>query len=160
MGTLQLKIWVLVVVMVAGIGCSKLTPIPTQLPHVTISGGTTTGLLTLRRVELQFMNGRSQITVPRDSSLAARAIVQFNGNGLFRALWIVDGRVVGTVSMLVTFGDTLTIDTAPGTILPAFEPGLHEVTLRIEQPVSTLTVPAITYMVTVDKDSGGGSGTQ
>ena len=163
MRTTHWVLWIVVMtVVVAGAvaGCSSLTPVPPQPAPVHISGGTTTGPLKIRRVELQFSNGRAQITVPGNSKLTARALIQFNGNGLFRATWLVDDIIVGIVSTTVTYGDTLTIDTAPEVVLPTLEPGLHRLMLRVEEPASALTMPAINYMVTVSGNSDGGTGKQ
>ena len=138
-------------------GCANLRPIKAHSAYIHLSGGMTTGPLALRRIELQFSNQRGEITIPQHSQLTGQAIIQFNGNGLFRAYWVVDGRVIEPVSLMVTFGDTLTIDTAPATVLPTLEPGQHELTLRIEQPIPPFTVPVIRYWVTTSKDEDHGA---
>jgi hypothetical protein len=154
------QVWIAVLMLslfLAVSSCARLRPVDAPPPYIHLSGGVTTGPLVLRRIELQFPNQRGEITVPLHSQLTARAIVQFNGNGLFRADWVVDGRVIETISLMVTYGDTLTIDTAPTTVLPTLEPGPHELTLRIEQPAPSLTVPLIRYWVSTDEDEDLGS---
>ncbi|MBI1820996.1 MAG: hypothetical protein HYR79_04730 [Nitrospirae bacterium] len=151
----QWAVWILILGVVGGTGCSPLAPIPVQSETVHFSGGSTTGPLTIRRVELRFSNGQAETIVPRNGKLSTQAIIQFNGNGLFRASWLVDDRVVEAVSTTVTFGNTLTVDMAPPTRLPTFEPGQHRLTLRIEQPVSSLTIPTLIFMVTADENSEG-----
>jgi hypothetical protein len=136
-------------------GCSSLTPVPAEPETIHFSGGGTTGPLAIRRVELQFSDGRAGMTVPRNSKLAARAIVQVKGNGLFKGSWVVDDQVVEIISTMVTFGDTLTIDMAPSTLLPTFDPGQHRLTLKVDQPVSSLAMPTIVYGVTVNENSEG-----
>lgn len=144
--------------LLGGSGCDRLRPIDAPPSYMHLSGGMTTGPLALRRIELQFPNQRGEITVPLHSRLAARATIQFDGNGLFRAAWVVDGRVIETVSLTVTFGDTLTMDTAPSTVLPTLEPGPHDLTLRIEQPLPSFTVPVIRYwVITNSEDENLGS---
>ncbi|MBI5441231.1 MAG: hypothetical protein HY900_08480 [Deltaproteobacteria bacterium] len=131
--------------------CGELRPVVPPPSQPRLSGGTTTGPVSIRRVELSFADGRPLANVPRNSRVGARAVVQFNGTGPFRASWLVDGRPVELVSTMVSFGDTLTFDTAPATVLPTFEPGAHEVSLRVEQPATTLPSPQIRYFVTVDE---------
>jgi len=154
------QVWIAVLVLLllhAISGCANLRPVDAPPPYIHLSGGMTTGPLALRRIELQFPNQRGEITVALHSHLTARASVQFNGNGLFRADWVVDGRVVEAISFMVTFGDTLTIDTAPTTVLPTLEPGPHELTLRIEQPIPSFSVPVIRYWVMTSEDEDLGS---
>jgi hypothetical protein len=136
-----------------GAGCGQLTPVPVPMDSAQVSGGATTGPLVVRRVELQFTDGRPRATVPQGETVTARARIRFDGTGLLRATWLVDGRALQTVSMPVSYGDSLTLDSSPGILLPTFEPGPHEVVLRIDQPAGALTVPAIVYTVT-----GGGTG--
>jgi hypothetical protein len=112
------------------------------------SGGKTTGPLNITRVELNFQNDRGEITVPLKSRISAYAVIRFDGNGLFRASWEADGRVLEEVAIHVVFGKTLTLTTRPATILPTFEPGPHYVALRIKEPVPGFDIPVIRYFVT------------
>lgn len=121
---------------------------PMQHYKITGSGGATTGPLRINRVELNFQNDRGEITVPMNSKLRAYAVIRFDGNGLFRASWVVDGRAIEEVSIVITYGNTLTLWTAPGTVLPTFEPGPHTLTLQIKQPRPVFRVPVIRYFVT------------
>jgi hypothetical protein len=151
MRKMKWTIWILIIA-AAGWGCSSLTPYPAEPETIHFSGGGTTGPLAIRRIELQFSNGRAEMTVPRNGRLAARAIVQVKGNGFFKGAWVVDDQVVEIISTMVTFGDTLTIDMAPSTILPTFDPGRHRLTLKIDQPLfSGLTIPNLFYTVTVNE---------
>ncbi len=126
-------------------------PAPPAAPVFRLSGGATTGPLAVRRVEIVFPNGRGEIMVPRSAALRAEAVIRFNGNGPFRAVWVVDGRPVEIVAQMIAFGDTLTLGTSPATVLPTFEPGPHTVTLRIEQPAPPFPVPVVSYIVTGDE---------
>jgi hypothetical protein len=133
------------------LGCNDMTKqsqtAPAQPPYYRLSGGTTTGPLQVKRVELLFPNNRGDITVPINSKLSVKAIVQFNGNGLFRATWEVDGRVLENVAINVSYGDTLELVAKKTTVLPTFEPGPHRVTLKIEQPKTSFVVPTVNYFV-------------
>ncbi len=119
---------------------------------VTGSGGRTTGPLELTRIEMNFSNGRGDITVPMNSSLGAYAVIRSNGNGLFRAAWEVDGRPLEELAFNMSFGSTLTVRTGQGTILPTFEPGPHRLSLKVREPVPAFSVPVIEYFVTGEEE--------
>lgn len=129
----------------AGISCAG-TPLQPQQSWQ-LSGGTTTGPLQISRAELLFQNERGQIDVASGSKLTARAVINFNGNGLFQGQWLVDGIPVELVSVPVTFGNRLSLRTAPTTVLPTFELGSHTVTLTVQSPATSMTLPSITYHV-------------
>ncbi len=116
--------------------------------QITGSGGATTGPLKIKRIEIGFQNQRGEITVPMNSKLKAYAVIKFDGNGLFRATWMVDGRVLEEIAITVSYGDTLTIWTSSSTIIPTFEPGPHTLTLKIKEPKPSFKVPVIRYFVT------------
>ena len=148
----KLPLFLGVILVLTGVtGCvTARDTVPPTLYH--LSGSTTTGPLQVRRVEITFPNERGEITVQRNyKDLKAKAIIRFNGNGPFRAAWVVDERTVEFVTVMVTFGDTLTIETAPATVLPTFEPGIHSVTLNIMDPLPPFNVPVVNYVVTVDE---------
>ena len=127
-------------------------------PLFHLSGGSTTGPLQIRRMELVFSNNRGEMTVQRNErGLSARAIIQFSGNGPFEGMWEVDGRNVELVNLEVTFGNTLNLEMSPATVLPTFEPGLHQVTIKIQRPVPAFPIPTISYMVTANDAPAEGS---
>ena len=134
-------------------GIDKRGDSPPSQPLYTImgSGGKTTGPLRLTRIELNFQNDRGEITVPINGKVLPYAIIRFDGNGLFRATWIVDDRPLEEVSINITFGNTIILRTSPGTVFPTFEPGQHTLTLRITQPVPPFDVPVIRYFVTGER---------
>lgn len=139
----------LVAVAILGVGCVAPGPgAPGSQPPYRLSGGFTAGPLAVRRVELTFGSGRPEATVRREERVGARAVIRFAGSGPFDAAWVVDGRPVETVALMITFGDTLTLETAAP--LPTFEPGPHAVTLRIHAPAGAPPAPSITYLVTAD----------
>jgi len=135
-----------------GAGCAGFSVPPAgsgaSAPAYTLSGGTTTGPLEVARVALTFSNGRGDITVPAHTKLGATAVIRFNGNGLFRAMWQVDGRDLEVVNVTVTYGDTLRLPMRGRAALPTFDPGPHRVTLNVLSPQNTLAIPEISYFVT------------
>jgi len=114
------------------------------------------GILTIRRVEITFPNGRGEITVPLGAPLAARALVDCVGNGPLLGRWVVDGRALQEVNQTVTFGASLALETAAIPGLPTFEPGLHEVTLQLTTPAVAFALPVARYVV--ESAAGPGRG--
>ena len=106
----------------------------------------------LRRIELVFQNGRTDIVVPRGfPNLRVYATLNFSGTGSLRATWKVDGRPIGLIAEPVVFGQTLMFANGPNVILPTTDPGQHTVTLEIENPKSAFQLPRITYFVTAEE---------
>ncbi len=115
----------------------------------------TQGPLSIRRIELRFADGRGYITIPQKTrGLRAYADLTFNGSGLLKAAWEVDGRVIGLVREYLTFGGQTTLASPEHPELPTFEPGLHRVTLRIDPSIPAPPPPTIFYMVTVGEFPG------
>lgn len=131
---------------------TNVEPLAQSWPQISVtgSGGATMGPLRIERVELNFFNDRGQATVARGSVLHAYAVIRFDGNGLFRARWEVDKRILEEVVTNVTHGDTLTVRMQRGISLPTFEPGPHRVRLNIEEPTPDFELPVIQYFVTAD----------
>ncbi|MBI5069188.1 MAG: hypothetical protein HZB56_13210 [Deltaproteobacteria bacterium] len=118
------------------------------------------GVLTIRRIEIAFPNGRGEITVPLGATLAARAVVDCVGNGPLLGRWVVDGRPIQEVNQTVTFGASLALETAAVPGLPTFEPGLHEVTLQLTTPAVGFAIPVARYVVESASGPGRGAITQ
>ncbi len=107
---------------------------------------------TVTHVELLFQNGRPDITVPKNfPALRVYARATFQGSGLFDALWVVDGRIIGVVTESVMFGETLLFATPRQPAVPTYEPGIHRVTIQVRTPQVAGRIPAITYFVTADE---------
>ncbi len=104
--------------------------------------------LSVTRIELRFANGRPDITVPKNSpppQVYARVDVQ--GSGVFDALWMVDGRILGHVAQAVA-GGSLVLVSPRQPALPTYEPGPHTVTLQIRSPQGVAHAPQVRYYVT------------
>jgi len=138
---------------VACLGCETVgAGAPPEPAPYRISGRPTVGPLVLRRIELSFPDGRGETTVQRNAStLGAQAFIAFLGSGPLQATWVVDGRPLEPVSVMLSSGDTLTLRTTSSVALPTFEPGAHTVTLEIHQPQAALRAPIVRYTVTVDE---------
>jgi len=108
----------------------------------------TGGPLTISRVELVFDNNRGDITVPLNGMVKAKALINYTGNGVLNALWIVDGRVIQQVNKSLTYGSSIVIETNDVPPLPVFEPGSHTLMLQITNPPESFSIPAIEYYVT------------
>jgi len=112
-----------------------------------ISGRATAGPLKIQRIELSFANGFGSTTVSQNDVVTAQAQIRFSGNGVFKAQWLVDGRIIENVYLLLSSGSLLSLPMADSSRLPTFEPGLHEVKLLILQPQTSLKMPIIKYFV-------------
>jgi len=108
---------------------------------------TPTGMLSLERIDLAFDNGLARTSITVNGKLKARASIRYAGNGALVGRWLVDGRPLQTFNLTLTFGNSITIETADLPPLPAIEPGEHEVTLQFSTPAVTFTVPVIRYTV-------------
>ena len=107
----------------------------------------------LRRIELVFHHGKPDITVPlRYPDLRVYATLQFVGSGLLQARWKVDGRIIGSVTESILFGETLIFASprTPTSALPTIEPGIHRATLEVTQPPPAFKLPELTYFVTAE----------
>ena len=106
--------------------------------------------LSISAVELLFENNKkAYIVVPLKSRfLMARARIKYEGTGILQGFWTVDGAPYISFSKALTFGQSveLTLDR-----IPALEPGLHVVSLRITNPRPVegmdLQMPQIYYFV-------------
>ncbi|MDW7759088.1 MAG: PKD domain-containing protein [Acidobacteriota bacterium] len=105
-------------------------------------------------ISLRFSDGKPYKVVPKnDLGLQAFAEIKYEGTGILIAQWLINGAPFRAVSQALSFAESITIDSGPIPGLPAFLPGLHEVTLAIFQPEVEFEIPAIRYFVTVDPAS-------
>ena len=111
------------------------------------SGASTGGPLAINRVELQFENGRGDMTVPLNGELKVKAFINYTGNGVLEGQWLVDGRVIQQVSNVLTYGNDIVIESLKVPPFPTFNPGGHTVTFNVISPVLSFTAPTIRYFV-------------
>jgi hypothetical protein len=91
-----------------------------------------------------------RITVPRNSKLFARAEIAYNGSGILRGQWKVDGQILAFVTRYLYPGmRTATIDSPSVPSLPTYDTGLHRVEFEILQPEPGFEEPTIFYFVSV-----------
>lgn len=91
-----------------------------------------------------------RITVPRHTrGLRAAAVVTYNGQGLLRGRWVVDGQILGFVNKPLTAGMREAIIASPAfPAFPTYATGLHTVRLEITDPAPTFDSPSLLYFVT------------
>ncbi len=148
------KILILAVLFASGLtACGALYPVP---PTKVGASSASPGSLSIRSIELEFDNGRAQITVPYNGRLVARATIQVEGTGVLRAAWLVDDTVVELITRPLVHGDVLKLQSAGTTMLPTFSPGKHSVRIRIDEPQTAMTLPVIFYTVVNEAVDGGG----
>ncbi len=99
-------------------------------------------------IQLRFDDGKSYKIVRKDfSPLAAFADIKFEGTGVLRAQWVLDGNPMGIITKTLRYAGQATIDSSEIISLPTITPGIHEVSLRIIEPQTEYQVPAIRYFV-------------
>jgi len=93
-----------------------------------------------------------RITVPRNTKgLRAAAVVTYNGQGLLRGRWVVDGQILGFVNRQLTAGMRETIIASPAfPAFPTYATGLHTVRFEILEPTLTFETPRLNYFVTAE----------
>jgi hypothetical protein len=91
-----------------------------------------------------------RITVPRNTKgLRAAATITYNGQGLLRGRWVVDGQVQGFVTKQLIGGMREAIIASPAfPAFPTFATGLHSVRFEILNPAPGLETPSLLYFVT------------
>lgn len=117
---------------------------------------------TITYLALRWEDGRVRRTVTQgDTGLVAYADLKFEGTGILRAQWLVDGVPFRSFSLPLNFAHRLTLasgQTPPGPLpfsLPTSIPGEHSVTLKVFQPDLAFEVPVIRYFVTLGPDPEG-----
>ncbi len=122
----------------------------------------TAGPFSLVRMELLFLspevpgNAAGRVTVPLNCrNLRAAADLTYNGGGMLRAQWKVDGQVVGYVTRYIPRGGRqvrIESPVVPG--LPTYDPGQHRVELEMIDPVAPFAEPVIFYFISPQGKSG------
>jgi hypothetical protein len=102
----------------------------------------------ITRMALDFGDGRVEATIPRNAKRRARVELRYQGSGLLRGRWAVDGRVLAEVSRTLAFGGQASFESPE---LPAFDTGGHVVRFVIDSPAPAFPLPQATYYVTPDE---------
>lgn len=120
----------------------------------TISGGGAVGELSVRRVAMEYDDGRISEVLAPHSELHARAVVSYNGTGLLEYSWEVasppstQGQpvFVPLVSrkQFLLAGDQVVLQTPR---LPTGHNGDYLVRLRIDKPVPNFDLPLLRYAI-------------
>ena len=146
--------WLAILAVAGALGaCADMRPVIPSASGALPAQGAAAGPFAVRRIELQFEDGRAERTVARGGTVTARAIVQTQGTGVLRGAWLANGQPVGTFALTVNAGATVTIGSGAATPLPTVVPGPHTLSLRIDEPAITLAAPVIHYLVTAEEAS-------
>jgi hypothetical protein len=94
-----------------------------------------------------------RITVPRNTKgLRAAAIITYNGQGMLRGRWTVDGQVLGFVTKQLLPGMREIIIASPAVpAFPTYATGLHHVRFEILDPTPVFDLPGLQYFVTAEE---------
>jgi PKD repeat protein len=99
-------------------------------------------------ISLYFAGGKADVSVAKDfAGLQAFADIQVTGTGILQWQWLVDGMVVKSDTLAVSFDNKFSLDSGKVPGLPTSIPGRHLVTLRFQNPKIDFTIPVITYFV-------------
>jgi hypothetical protein len=99
-------------------------------------------------VSLYFAGGKADISVAKDfAGLQAFADIQVTGTGILQWQWLVDGMVVKSDTLAVSFDNKFTLDSGKVPGLPTSIPGRHLVTLHFQNPIIDFAIPVISYFV-------------
>lgn len=112
------------------------------------------GTLSVKRISVYFGNGRAETTVMKYANdLKAYADIRYNGSGLLKGYWEVDGRLLSYVSQPLPAGQQITLTTPDIPALPTFETGTHTLRFVITnpEPGQGIPLPALVYFVTTDE---------
>ena len=110
--------------------------------------------LTITRMQLSFDNGRAETTVSRNQpGLRAVADLRFNGTGLLKGYWEVDGRFLAPVNQHLTYGKSIRLTSPAVPFLPTFVEGTHRVRLVITNPENDIPFPEAIYFVTAEEST-------
>ncbi len=108
--------------------------------------------LTITRMQLSFDNGRAETTVSRNQpGLRVVADLRFDGSGLLRGYWEVDGRFLAPVNQHLIYGKSIRLTSPAVPFLPTFVEGTHRVRLVITDPENEIPFPAALYYVTAEE---------
>ena len=95
------------------------------------------GALKITSLRLYFeQNRRSTILVEKETkALTGVAEVRFDGSGMLKGYWQVDGRILSRVQQNVFYGKTLVVKTPTIPPLPTYAEGAHSLKFVITEPV-------------------------
>lgn len=108
-----------------------------------VTGNHVVGDFSITRVQLD-INGRSSQTIKKNEGLNPRAIIKYQGSGVFQANWLLDGQVVAQVNSVLNRGSVLTLN--PKAIKTPV-PGRHVIRLQILQPTINFKTPELKVFV-------------
>ena len=116
------------------------------------------GPFSLVRMEMKFSspqgpgNSAGRITVPAGTRrIETEAYITYNGGGLLRAQWKVDGQILGYVTRYLYPGARQAIIKSPQVPgFPTYDTGKHKVELEILSPAPAFDEPVIYYFVSTE----------
>jgi len=115
-----------------------------------------TSELVITRMQLSFDNGRAETTVNRNQpGLRVNADLRFDGSGLLKGYWEVDGRLLAQVNQHLTYGKSIRLSSPAAPFLPTFVEGSHRVRLVITSPANEIPFPEAIYYVTSEESTAG-----
>lgn len=131
------------ILLMALVSCGTPHSVSISPEVLSVTGSHVVGAFSITRVQLD-INGRSSQTIKKNIGVNPRAVIKFQGSGVFQAQWLLDGQVVEQVNSLLNRGSVLTLN--PKTIKTPIL-GRHEIRLQITQPIVNFKTPELKFFV-------------
>jgi len=101
----------------------------------------------INRIELFFDGNTPRASVAMNDRLNAYAKISFNGSGLLRGYWQVDGRPYPPISRPLSGRENVIVKFSEFQSLPTFNPGSHRVEFIVTSPTPSFAAPYAFYLV-------------
>jgi len=99
-------------------------------------------------IQIRFEDGKSYKAVPKNfEQLIVYADIKYEGTGILRAQWVVDGKPFRAITKSLPFARDTIINSGKIPGLPTQIPGIHEVALRIIEPQTEYEIPVVRYFI-------------
>ena len=110
--------------------------------------------LSVNRVRIYFdTTPRADTTVERKAPLHAKVDLSYNGTGMLKGYWEVDGRMISRIYRQINGGRKITLTSPDTPPLPTFETGSHRVRFVITEPRPGIAMPEAIYFVKENPES-------
>ena len=111
------------------------------------------GDFALNRIDLYFDGNTPHASVAMHDRLNAFARVSFNGSGLLRGYWQVDGHAYAPISVSLAGRESIVLKFSEQQFLPTFNPGTHRVEFVVTSPTPAFETPYALYLVSHTPES-------
>jgi len=118
----------------------------TMQASANISGSPRAGVFVLSRIELDF-KGLPSKTFKKGDAITAKATIHYQGAGVLQAQWLLDGRVVEQLNVMLNRGSRLVLKPKESLLATSIS-GRHVLSLKVIQPLVAFNSPKLTFFIT------------